>query len=227
MTKWDSDKDVWHLYDLDKDFFRAHDLAAKYPKKLEDMKKLFLKEAKDNKDFPIGAGIWMRLHPEDMATGYTSWKFTQNTNRMPEFTAPGLGRTSNTVAIDLEVGEKASGVLYAMGGAGSGLTLYTDKGHLIYEYNMFIIEQYTAKSAAPLTAGKHKIEVDTVIEGNKPGAAGTVTLTVDGKEVGKAILKRSVPLLFTASETFDVGVDLGSPVSLNYDDRRPFKFVRY
>jgi arylsulfatase A-like enzyme len=28
----------------------------------------------------------------------------------------------------------------------------------------------------------------------------------------------------TASETFDVGVDLGSPVSLEYFDRRPFAF---
>jgi len=29
---------------------------------------------------------------------------------------------------------------------------------------------------------------------------------------------------FTASETFDLGVDLGSPVSRDYFERRPFKF---
>jgi arylsulfatase len=28
----------------------------------------------------------------------------------------------------------------------------------------------------------------------------------------------------TADETFDVGIDLGSPVSLDYFERRPFKF---
>jgi arylsulfatase len=33
-----------------------------------------------------------------------------------------------------------------------------------------------------------------------------------------------VPAAFTASETFDVGVDLGSPVSLAYFDRAPFRF---
>jgi arylsulfatase len=33
-----------------------------------------------------------------------------------------------------------------------------------------------------------------------------------------------VALAFTASETFDVGVDLGSPVSKFYFDRRPFAF---
>jgi hypothetical protein len=29
---------------------------------------------------------------------------------------------------------------------------------------------------------------------------------------------------FTASETFDVGIDLGSPMSLAYCDRAPFAF---
>ena len=57
LDKWDSDKDIWQLYDLSKDFSQANDLAAKYPEKLEEMKKLFLEEAKENKDFPIGAGI--------------------------------------------------------------------------------------------------------------------------------------------------------------------------
>jgi len=33
-----------------------------------------------------------------------------------------------------------------------------------------------------------------------------------------------VPVIFTASETFDVGMDLGSPVSLDYHERAPFKF---
>ena len=47
---------------------------------------------------------------------------------------------------------------------------------------------------------------------------------VDGKEAGKVVVSRTVPAAFTASETFDVGVDLGSPVALAYAERRPFKF---
>lgn len=31
-------------------------------------------------------------------------------------------------------------------------------------------------------------------------------------------------MAFTACETFDVGLDLGSPVSPDYFDRRPFRF---
>ena len=223
LATWDSAKDVWELYDLTKDFSQANDLAAKEPKRLEAMKAAFLEEAEKNKVFPIGAGIWLRMHPEDrVKTPYSSWQFDATTTRMPEFTAPGLGRESNHVTIDATLGENASGVLYALGGASGGLTLYMDNGELVYEYNMMIIERYGARSKNKLAAGKHRIEVDTTIA--KPGAPAMVVLSVDGNEVARADVKRTVPAAFTASETFDVGVDLGSPVSLEYAERRPFAF---
>ena len=49
-------------------------------------------------------------------------------------------------------------------------------------------------------------------------------LKVDGQEVARTTVQRTVPAAFSASETFDVGVDLGSTVSLDYFDRRPFRF---
>jgi arylsulfatase len=223
IKDWDSSKDTWELYDLRKDFSQADDLAARQPKKLAEMKALFLMEAKANKAFPIGAGNWLRIHPEDrVKTPYTKWTFDAATTRMPEFTAPGLGRESNHVTIDAEIGDNATGVLYALGGFSGGLTLFMDKGDLVYEYNMMMIERYSVRSSEKIAAGKRKIEVDTTVA--KPGGAAEVVLTVDGKEVGRTSVKRTVPAAFTASESFDVGVDLGSPVSSEYFDRRPFKF---
>ena len=223
LKDWDSAKDVWELYDLSKDFSQAQNLADKEPQRLAGMKQLFLKEAEKNKVFPIGAGMWLRIHPEDrIKTPYTSWRFDQTTTRMPEFAAPGLGRESNHVVIDAELGENASGVLYGLGGASGGLTLYLDEGRLAYEYNMMIIERYTVRSKERLPAGRHKIEVETTIA--RPGAPAAVVLKVDGAEVAQLDVKRTVPAAFTASETLDVGVDLGSPVSLDYFDRRPFAF---
>ncbi len=223
IAKWDSAADEWELYDLTRDFSQADDLAKRRPDKLAELKQEFLTLAEDNKDFPIGAGNWLRLHPADrIQTSYTSWTFNRNTRRMPEFAAPGIGRQSNAITIDVEVKEGASGVLYALGGSGGGVTCYLDRGHLVYLYNMMIIEQYAARSEIQLPAGKHKIEVLTHIAGLAKG--GAVTLQVNGREVGRAELKRTVPAAFSASETFDVGVDLGSTVALDYFDKRPFAF---
>ncbi|WP_018969199.1 sulfatase-like hydrolase/transferase [Rubritalea marina] len=223
VENWDSATDEWELYNLNEDFSQANNLAKKHPKKLEQLKAEFTALAKDNKDFPIGAGNWLRLHPADrVKTDYTEWDFTQNTRRMPEFAAPGIGRESNQVSMEIEVSDEASGVLYAVGGAGGGLALYMDQGHLVYEYNMFIIERYIQKSSEPLKAGEYTITIDTEI--TAPGKSGEVSVKVDGKEVLNVALKQSVPVAFTATESFDVGIDLGSPISVHYAERRPFAF---
>ena len=225
LAEWDSAKDKWELYHITKDFSEANDLAEKEPKRLAALQKTFDEQAKANQVYPLGAGIWLRLHPEDrIKTPYTSWQFDSTTTRMPEFTAPALGNVSNTVTIDAEIGDNASGVLYALGGSGGGLTLYMDKGHLVYEYNMMIIERYIARSETSLSAGKRHIEVTTTLASAKPLSPADVVLKVDGKEVARTTVKRTVPAAFSASETFDVGTDLGSPVSIDYFDRRPFAF---
>ena len=225
LDQWDSAKDVWELYDLTRDFSQAHDLATENPKKLAELQKLFFAQAKENQVFPIGAGIWLRLHPEDrITTPYTRWTFDDTTTRMPEFSAPALGNHNNTVTIDLECGAEASGVLYALGGSGGGLTCYMDKGHLMFEYNLMIIDRSIAKSSEKLAPGKHTIIVETTLKTPKPGAPADIVLSVDGQEVARTAVKMTVPAAFSASETFDVGVDLGSPVSRDYFDRAPFKF---
>ena len=223
VAKWDSATDEWELYNLNEDFSQANNLAASMPEKLEELKQEFMKLAEANKDFPIGAGNWLRLHPEDrIKTPYSSWTFHPKHSPHARVHRTGLGRESNHVTIDVEVPDKANGVLYAVGGSSGGVTLYMDNGHLVYLYNMLILEQYEARSPQSIASGKHKIEVATNIAG--PGQAGTVAVLVDGEEVGKAKLKRTVPAAFTASESFDVGADLGSTVSLDYMDRRPFEF---
>ena len=102
---------------------------------------------------------------------------------MPEFAAPPLGKRSNHVKIDVEIGDESSGVLYALGGASGGVALYMDKGLLVYEYNMLIIERTRAKSEKKIGAGRHRIEVDETIA--RPGAAADVVLKVNGKEVAR------------------------------------------
>jgi arylsulfatase A-like enzyme len=223
LDKWDSKKDEWELYNIKEDFSQFNDLAKKHPEKLKELQAIFIEQAKDNQDFPIGAGIWLRLHPEDaISSPYKSWVFDQHATRMPEFSAPGLGKKSTKVVIDMEIGANASGVLYAMGGSGGGVTLFMEDGKLVHEYNMLIIERYSVEGKEKLVPGKHIVEVVTTIA--KPGASAKITIQVDGKPYASGEVARTVPAAFTASETFDVGCDLGGTVSMRYMKKAPFKF---
>jgi arylsulfatase len=66
--------------------------------------------------------------------------------------------------------------------------------------------------------------VTTTLASAMPLSPADVVLKVDGQEVARTTVQRTVPGAFSASETLDVGVDLGSTVSLAYFDRRPFRF---
>src|SRR5262249_7109278 len=54
------------------------------------------------------------------------------------------------------------------------------------------------------------------------GKGGTVTLFVNEKEVAQGRVEKTVPARFSADETFDIGLDTGSPVSKDYES--PFAF---
>jgi len=224
LAEWDANKDRWELYNLAADFSQAKDLAKDQPQRLADLQKIFDEQAIANKVYPLGAGIWLRLHPEDrIKTPYTKWIFDSTTTRMPEFTAPGLGRVSNVVKVEATFGDNASGVLYALGGSSGGLTLFMDNGRLNYEYNMMIIERYKAQTK-PIAAGKHIVEVETNFVSKRPLSPAEVIIRIDGIEAARTTVARTVPGAFTPSESFDVGTDLGAPVAIEYAQRRPFKF---
>jgi len=226
IADWTPDQDRWELYDLDHDWTQAHDLADEHPEKLEQLREVFAIEAARNSVYPIGGGLWVPVyHPElRISTPYREWTFSGDIVRMPEFCAPALGNRENTVTIDADLPPDASGVLYALGGAGGGLTCYLDGGHLVYEYNCFILMRTKVRSEQPLPAGRTQIEIRTVYADPRPGGPLDVTLSVDGTEVATGQVPVSAPLLFTANDCLDIGTCLGSPVSLDYYDRAPFPF---
>jgi arylsulfatase len=70
--------------------------------------------------------------------------------------------------------------------------------------------------------GKVKIEVETRVAA--PRGAADVAIRINGAEVAKGRVPRTAALAFTANDSFDVGMDSYSPVTLAYFDRAPFKF---
>ena len=228
MPTWDPEADEWELYNLNSDYSQSKNLAKKNPEKLAELKALFDKEATDNLVYPVGAAMYtVFFSPSELPSSpLTEWSFYEGQDRIPEAMAPKFASGRSTLAvIDAEIGKGAEGVLFALGGISSGFTVYMDKGFLKAEYNAMTLDRYKIASESAIPTGKVKIEVETRYDTQERMAPATVTLTVNGKQVGQGRIERSVPAAHTASETFDVGVDLGSPVALDYYDRAPFRFT--
>ncbi len=224
IATWSPDGDPWELYDLNADYSQSTDLAAKNPRKLEELKLLFAREAKDNLVYPVGGGLWSIIWSPQSApqNPATEFNYTQDVTGVPEFAGPKIGARSNVVTVDVDLAADSSGVLYALGAFSGGVALWVDQGRLGYEYNLFEIERTHLQSSEPLPTGKVKIEVETRIAA--PRGAADVVVRVDGKEVAKGKVPRTATLAFTANDAFDVGMDSYSPVSEAYYDRRPFRF---
>jgi arylsulfatase len=58
--------------------------------------------------------------------------------------------------------------------------------------------------------------MEFVYDGGGLAKGGTVSLYVDGAKVGEGRLEATVPLVFSADETADIGRDTASPVSDDY-----------
>ena len=223
---WDANKDVWELYDLRNDFSQANDLAAKNPKKLAEMKALFLKEAQGeqgvSRSAPASGCACIRR--------IGSRRPTRAGNSMPSTTAhagvhragsrPGKQPRDHRRRIRRERAAACSMRWAAFSG---GLTLFMDKGELVYEYNMMMIERYFGPRAARSAAGKHKIEIDTTIA--RPGAAAEVVLVGrrQGSRTNHGETDCARPHSRQASPSMSASIS-ARRYRPDYFDRRPFRF---
>jgi len=90
------------------------------------------------------------------------------------------------------------------------------QGHLVYEYNMMIIERYIASSDSKLLVGSGASRSRPVREPQALSRGGV--LKVDGQN-WRTTVKRTVPAAFSASESFDIA-SISFAVLLDYFDRR-------
>src|SRR6185437_973560 len=68
-------------------------------------------------------------------------------------------------------------------------------------------------SSEVLTAGEHQVRMEFAYDGGGLAKGGTATLFIDGKQAGSGRIEHTVPMVFSADETTDVGVKFGSPMT--------------
>jgi arylsulfatase A-like enzyme len=228
-TPWDFgaelpafDDDVWELYDTNTDWTQAHDLAKENPQKLHELQQLFLLEASKYNVFPLDDRRVERFN-SDLAgrpllvRGNRQLLFG-GMGRLTENSVVVIKNKSHAVTAQVIVPEAgAQGVIVAQGGAFGGWSLYaTGDGRPAYCYNLFGLQQFKVYGDRSILAGEHQVRMEFAYDGGGLAKGGTVTLFIDGEQVGQGRVEATVPMLFSADETTDVGSDSATPVSDDY-----------
>jgi hypothetical protein len=130
---------------------------------------------------------------------------------------------SHSITTHIDVPQTgADGVLVAAGGIVGGNALYVKDGKPIYEYNWFSQQRYKVQSSDKLTPGPATVRMEFKYDGGGLAKGGTVTLFINDKKVGEGRVEKTILGRYSADETFDVGMDTGSPVSDTYDSPNPY-----
>jgi arylsulfatase A-like enzyme len=218
------DDDNWELYDTTKDWSQAKNLAKDLPEKLQQLQRLWLIEATRYNVLPLDDRRVERLN-SDLAgrplliKGKSQILFG-SMGRLSENTVLNLKNKSHSVTAEIVVpATGAEGVIVAQGGNAGGWSLYAKAGKLKYCYNYFGIQQFYVESSSALTPGDHQVRMEFAYDGGGLAKGGTVSLYVDGKKTGEGKVPATQPMIFSADDGCDVGVDTGAPVSSDYGSR--------
>lgn len=218
--------DIWELYNINEDFSQAHDVAAKYPDKLEELKEIFTEEAIKHSVLPIDDRSIERFDPiiagrPDLMNGRTKLVLNEGAKGIPENAFINVKNSSLSIAADVEVKANASGVLLCQGGDFGGWSFYLTNGKPTYTYNWVGLESYTISSNQKVAPGKHNIKFDFDYEGGR-GAGGIGKIYLDGKKIGEGKIKKTNSNTFGIDESADVGTDENTPVVPSYHGKEKF-----
>ncbi len=218
------DADVWELYGPD-DWTQTRDLAAEQPDQLARLQRLFLIEATKYNVLPLDDRRGERFNSDlagrpTLVKGNTQLLFG-GMGRLTENSVINIKNKSHSVTAQIEVSEGTtpSGVIIAQGGSFGGFALYVHKGAPAYCYNLFGLQQFKVHGDAPIGPGEHQVRIEFTYDGGGLGKGGDVALFLDGAKVGEGRVDATVPMLFSADETTDLGSDSATPVSDDYGVR--------
>ncbi len=226
------DDSAWELFDTTNDFSLVNNLATEHPQKLKELQKLFLEEAEKNFVLPIDDRSVERVNAAlvgrpDLMAGRTSLTLAEGMTGMTENVFLNVKNKSKTITAEIEIpeGTVANGSLIVQGGRFGGWSLHVKDGIPAYHYNFLGLQQTTVTSSEKLPAGKSTIRFEFSYDGGGLAKGGEGMLFINDKKVGAGMIPRTQPMIFSADETADVGIDLATPVVEAIGSERTSKFT--
>jgi arylsulfatase len=227
----------WELYDLTKDWTQNNNLADKMPDRLRNMQQLWIAEASRNQVFPLDNSLAPRMVTPrpSVAAGRSHFEYTFPIVGNPNGTQPNLLNTSYKITADVEVPEGGgNGMLFTQGGKFAGHGFYILKGQPVYTWNLADLERIRWESTETLNAGRHSLEFEFIYDGlgfatfafnnlSGVGRSAEGIMRVDGKEVARKKMERTLPITLAWDESQDIGSDTETGVN-DADYKVPFAF---
>ena len=198
-------------------------LTIKRLQKLQELQKLFLKEAVKYNVLPIDDRMVERFNPEiagrpDLMGARTALTVYDGMS-IAEMAGINTKNHSYTITADVDLADApTNGVIISQAGRFGGWTLYMKDGIVHHEYNYFGLERTNIAAAKAVTAGNHVIKYEFTMDEAKPGSGGTALLFVDGEKVAEGKIPKTVAYGFSADEGINVGADHETPVSEDYKE---------
>jgi hypothetical protein len=127
-------------------------------------------------------------------------------------------------------GHPVDGVIASAGDRFGGWSLWLDGGHLVYSCNLGGLEMTTIRSgAAIVTPGTHSVIAEFGCEGWGFGQSGRFSVRLDGTEVVRARIARTIPFTPSGDGKLNIGIDRGTPIASEYPrgEGNPFTGVIY
>jgi arylsulfatase len=219
------DDEPWELYYIEEDFSEANDLAKANPEKLRELQSLFWIEAAKHQVLPIDDRLIGRIFDRqpEVTPGQTKATFYPGLI-LPDATAPNTRNRSSSITAVVNIAKPgAEGAIVADGGRFGGYSLYLKNGKLVLHYNFVNTDRYTIRSNTDVPLGKSTLRYEFKIAGALPGSGGTGKLFINDQLVGEGKIEKTAPNSQSWGDSFTVGMDLGTPVSEDYQS--PFKFT--
>ncbi len=191
------------------------------PDKLDELKALFMQEARKYNVLPLDDRRFERFN-SDIAGRPTLIKGNSQLlfggmGRLSENVVINVKNKSHSVTAEVTIPDGgADGVIIAQGGAFAGWSLYVKDGRPKYAYNLFGIQHFHVESDAQIPPGSHQVRMEFTYDGGGLGKGGDVALYLDGDKTGEGRVEATVPMIYSADETCDIGSDTASAVSDEY-----------
>jgi arylsulfatase len=217
------EKDRWQLFHTDVDRAEAHDLAEENPAKLEELKALWMSEAKANSVLPLNdlnvvgkdLEIFLKMEFNIPVPPSGQYVYYPNTSEIPERSAANVHGVSFKALADVVTTADTEGVIFASGSRFGGHALFVKDGQLNYVHNFLGIGE-PQKLTAPMPApGEHVVGIDFQKDhmGEHHEWWGTATLYIDDKPATNKEIRTVTGHFALCGEGLCIGYDSGDSVS--------------